>query len=182
MHYDETNAARLISLSDEKAFKWAYDQYAPGLYVLACSMLGSSDEAKGAVQAVFVKLWEERVELRITRSLRNYLYTCTKHYILNRIRHLDAERRHSVYISLLYSEEDNSLEERLDARDRLMLLEHVIADLPPQQSRVLALKQEGLSNAEIAQKLGISVPTVKFHYAQLLCTLRHKLTSSEYWK
>lgn len=182
MHYDETNAARLISLSDEKAFKWAYDQYAPGLYVLACSMLGSSDEAKGAVQTVFVKLWEERVELRITRSLRNYLYTCTKHYILNRIRHLDAERRHSVYISLLYSEEDNSLEERLDARDRLMILEHVIADLPPQQSRVLALKQEGLSNAEIAQKLGISVPTVKFHYAQLLCTLRHKLTSSEYWK
>lgn len=178
MHYDETNVARLISLSDEKAFKYAYEQYAPGLYALAYGMLGDGDEAKGAVQTVFVKLWEERRELRITRSLRNYLYTCTKHFILNRIRHLDAERRHSVYISLQSSEEDNSLEERLDAKDRLLLLEHVVAALPPQQSRVFALKQEGLSNSEIAQKLGISVPTVKFHYAQLLRTLRRKLTSA----
>lgn len=179
MHYDETNAARLISLSDEKAFKWAYEQYAPGLYVLAFNMLGSSDEAKGAVQTVFVKLWEERVELRITKSLRNYLYTCTKHYILNRIRHLDAERRHGVYISLMSSAEDNSLEERIDAKDRTVLLEHVTAGLPPQQRRVLALKQEGLSNAEIARKRGISVPTVKFHYAQLLRTLRRRLTSAD---
>ncbi len=49
MHYDETNVAERIVRSDEKAFKWAYDNYAPMLFSLAYRMLEDSEEARGAV-------------------------------------------------------------------------------------------------------------------------------------
>lgn len=175
MHYDETNVARRIALSDEKAFKWAYDNYAPMLFALAYKILEDSEEARGAVQAVFVKLWEEREDLHVSRSLRNYLYTCTKHYVLNRVRRLDNERRHSVLIALQTTPFELSPEEELSKKEDEVRLRGAMAALPPQQSHVLSLKMEGLSNDEIARKMGISVPTVKFHYFQLIRSLRHKL-------
>ncbi len=121
-----------------------------------------------------MRLWEEREDLKIN-SLRNYLYTCTKHYILNRIRRIDNERRHSICIAIQNSGFEVSPEEELERQEDAGFLRRAIDALPPQQNLVLSLKRDGLSNAEIAGKLGISVSTVKFHYSQLLNTLRRKL-------
>jgi len=45
-------------------------------------------------------------------------------------------------------------------------------DLPPRQRQVIGLLAEGLSNAEISQRLGVSLSTVKTHVHKLLRRLK----------
>jgi len=47
-----------------------------------------------------------------------------------------------------------------------------IARLPPRQREVLGLVADGLTNDEIAVKLGIEVPTVNAHVGVLLLKFR----------
>jgi DNA-binding NarL/FixJ family response regulator len=41
-----------------------------------------------------------------------------------------------------------------------------LSDLSPRQQQVVTLVCDGLSNREIAEKLGVTVGTLKIHFAQ----------------
>jgi RNA polymerase sigma-70 factor (ECF subfamily) len=59
-----------------------------------------------------------------------------------------------------------TLEDEMDARQRVRLLAQAIATLPPQCSKVFLLRKvHGLSYKEIAERLDISVSTVEKHVA-----------------
>lgn len=171
---NDITLARKISLGDQDAFKAAYDRYSPMLYALASEMLRDGDEAAGAVQSVFVKLWENRQSIAITTSLRNYLYTCTKHYILNRIRNRANQERLNERFARFQVELELSPDQKMEEAESMMRLEAAIAELPHQQERVVNLKRQGYSNSEISKIMGVSLTTIKFHYSQVLKTLRKK--------
>ncbi len=58
-----------------------------------------------------------------------------------------------------------------EARDDLRLLQELIDALPPQCRRVVTLKKiHGLSNAEIAETMGLSISTVEKHLVKGLRT------------
>ena len=62
------------------------------------------------------------------------------------------------------------------ARDEVRRLEAAIDSLPPRQRQVLLLhKFEGLSYAEIAERLGISKNTVMVHMMWALARCRDSL-------
>ncbi|HUO98803.1 MAG TPA: RNA polymerase sigma factor [Rhizomicrobium sp.] len=62
--------------------------------------------------------------------------------------------------------EQVTLDDEMDARQRVRLLAQAIASLPPQCSKVFLLRKiHGLSHKEIADRLGISVSTVEKHVA-----------------
>lgn len=57
-----------------------------------------------------------------------------------------------------------------------------IDKLPPQKQKICLLKIEyGLSNQEIADRMGITVPTVKSHYTQAIKALRNEIESLIIW-
>jgi len=68
--------------------------------------------------------------------------------------------------AVLVGTDQSTLEDQMDARQRLRLLAQAIAGLPPQCSRVFLLRKvHGLSHKEIAERLDISVSTVEKHVA-----------------
>lgn len=161
-----------IRSGDERAFTLVYEQYHAMLYSLALRMMKRTEAAEDAVQYVFVRLWELRGELSVTVSLRNYLYTMTKNHILNYIRHNGRVLEQSYVIAQLGSQQDDTLAQYIESRDIDRRLDEAIGRLPRQQQAVVTMKREGYSNQEIADKLGVSVNTVKTHYADGLRQLR----------
>jgi len=125
------------------------------------------------VQHVFVKLWESTHDIHIEVNLKNYLYTMTKNYILNYI------RDNKVKVTLSYEQaqfdmpEEEDILRTMEERQMNELLYQGIDQLPPQKKEVCRRKLEtDDSNQQIAEKMGVSVYTVKSHYQESIKLLR----------
>ena len=139
-----------VQKGDEKAFTMVYGRYNKLIYVLAYRYLLDKARAEDVVQYVFVKLWEYRRELRIGVSLKNFLFTMAKNHVLNLIRNENA-----------------ALEKAYEIAQQVPAYE---------KKEICLMKLRGdMSNQEIADRLHVSVNTVKSHYQEALKMLRREL-------
>jgi RNA polymerase sigma-70 factor (ECF subfamily) len=163
----------LIRKRDKEAFSMIYQKYHRYLFALALKYLKDTHLAEDAVQHVFVKLWESTRDIHIEINLKNYLYTMTKNYILNFIR----DHREMVSLNYVNAQVDVSgqedIQQAMENRQMQDILYKGIEQLPPQKKEVCKRKLEtDDSNQQIAEKMGISVHTVKSHYQESLKLLR----------
>ncbi|NDV84021.1 RNA polymerase sigma-70 factor [Bacteroides sp. 51] len=158
---------------NEKAFLLIFNTYHKVLYALAYRYLKSRAEAEDAIQHTFMRLWEQREVFHFTTSLRSLLFTILKNYILNELRHrrIVFEKHYE-----LMQKDEEIAEDIIKALEDTELRNHLraaINELPVQKRKICLLKiEEGLSNQEIADKLQITIPTVKSHYTQAIKQLR----------
>ena len=172
---DETLLSRLKE-GDEKAFTAIYIRYNKMLYVLAYKYLKDSFRAEDIVQQVFLKLWEARSLFAGAINLRNYLYTSAKNLILNEIRDNFSDMEKNYAVIQNRPEFEDKLQSGLEEKDLFQHFYKILAELPEQKRKVCLLKiRDNLSNQEVADKLHISVPTVKSHYSQAIKLLRDKM-------
>lgn len=172
---DETLLSRLKE-GDEKAFTAIYIRYNKMLYVLAYKYLKDSFRAEDIVQQVFLKLWEARSLFAGAINIRNYLYTSAKNLILNEIRDNFSDMEKNYAVIQNRPEFEDKLQSALEEKDLFQHFYKILAELPEQKRKVCLLKiRDNLSNQEVADKLHISVPTVKSHYSQAIKLLRDKM-------
>lgn len=165
-----------IQKGDEKAFTLAYELYNKLIYVLSYRYLMDEDCAKDVVQYVFVKLWEYRANLNVGISLKNFLFTMAKNHILNLIRNENSALEKQYEIAQQVSGYEDDLIEKLERREQMSLFYQVLAKLPEQKKKICMMKiREEMSNKEIAERLNVSINTVKTHYAEALKLLRREL-------
>ncbi|MDR2773597.1 MAG: RNA polymerase sigma-70 factor [Tannerella sp.] len=170
--FSEMNMAEAMRNGSKQAFETVYRKYHRMLYSIALHYLSSTEDAEDAVADVFVHLWEIRRDIVVETNLRNYLYTMVKNNILNRLR-----RSKPVFLSVdceeAHQKEEESLEEFLDRKEMSDRLYGAINSLPEQKRKICLLKMEGnLTNEDIAERMNISLNTVKTHYLQSLRMLR----------
>lgn len=163
----------LLKKRDKEAFSVIYQKYHRYLYSLALKYLKSSQMAEDVVQHVFVKLWESTDNIHIEINLKNYLYTMTKNHILNTIR----DRKEEVSYNYMNAQMDipghDDIVKKMEEEQMHDLLYKRIDLLPPQKKEVCMRKlKTSDSNQQIADKMGISVHTVKSHYQESLKILR----------
>lgn len=146
----------------EDAFTIIYKRYHKLLYVLAYKYLKSTYSSEDAVQQVFLKLWEARSLLMVNVNLRNYLYTMLKNHVLNEIRNNNSAVEKNYEIVQSVPEYEDELLIKIEEQDMMSHFYQAIDHLPEQKRQVCLYKLKGnLSNQEIADKMNISVPTVK---------------------
>ena len=177
-HPDQPDDMLLSRLQngDEKAFTAIYERYNKMLYVLAYKYLKDTFLAEDIVQQVFLKLWESRSLFVGSVHLRNYLYTMTKNLVLNEIRDIVSDMEKNYAVIQNAPEFEDKLQSALEEKDLFQHFYKILAELPEQKRKVCLLKiRDNLSNQEVADKLHISVPTVKSHYSQAIKLLRDKM-------
>ncbi|MCP4310543.1 MAG: RNA polymerase sigma-70 factor [Bacteroidetes bacterium] len=176
MKNTETNIIKGIRAGRESAFEELFNEYYRPLSVFGLKYVKDLEIAKEIVQNLFVHLYDNRQTLLITSSLESYLYQSVRNRCLNQIK---QEQTHKKHLDQYQSEQDEA--EDMEARLRETELEHrifkIIESLPPQCRNIFTLSRvQGLSNAEIAEKLEISKRTVETQISNALKVLRSKLT------
>lgn len=170
---NEETILRQMKEGNQVAFTLLFNEYSKQVYSLAFKYLYNRELAEDVVQNVFFKIWDKRKDIDETRPFNRYLFTILKNDLLNVLRNKEKEFfRISDNLHLLNYAGEDAENEELD-EDQLRLVRRAIEQLSPQKRKILELKLSGkYSNQEIADKLHLSVNTIKFQYSQALKELR----------
>jgi len=163
----ESSAALIaaIAAGDRDAFSRFYDLTAPMAFGLIRRVLRDPEAAADVLQEVFWQVWQDASRYDPTRgSPEAWLVTRAKTRAIDRLRSM--RRRDRTFVAPV----DESVARRPDeavenpavvAEDR-SLVQTALAQLPEPQRRVIELAFfEGLTQSEIATRLGEPLGTVK---------------------
>jgi RNA polymerase sigma-70 factor (family 1) len=164
------------SEDDYQLFKLLFGQHASGIYRLAYSQLHSHVGAQEIVQECFMKFWEKRQAVGADPSAkRGYLYTSAQHAVLNQLRrtHQWAYEDYPDNLALKMAAQTAEIEYE-ELQD---IYSKALAHLPSKRQLIFKMsRQQGMSNARIAQELNISIKTVEAQITHALKFMRHYFT------
>lgn len=159
---DQDALLDLLARKDNRAYQYLYRCYYVALKALANYYVKDNDVAEDLVQDVFISLLESGYKFKGENGVKYFLYSSLKNKCISHFR--KQKVRDKYYQDILSSREeaehfwDKVLEE--DVYAQLMT---AIDTLPPQCKLVMTLTLDGLKASEIAEKLHISIDTVKEH-------------------
>lgn len=156
---------------NEREFELLFKQYYSPCMNFAMIYLKDVNRSQDVVQEVFLKLWERKNSLSLDNP-GGYLYRAVKN------RSIDTLRKNNPTISLDEVNAKNLSEEQ-KIFDNFVLKERIynsIRQLPPKCQKVFVMsKINGLTYAQIAEELSISIKTVENHMGKALRILRQLL-------
>jgi RNA polymerase sigma factor (sigma-70 family) len=133
----------------------------------AFALLGNHADTEDAGQNSFYKLmvaWDRVAELPTAGSQRAYLIRIVINEALQILRYPHRRwERLDVDPGGEYGAVQESVDERLDAREDLRLVWKAISELPDVRREVVVLRAAGYEYGEIAAELGISKSAVRSH-------------------
>jgi len=122
--------------------------------------------AEDLSQDTFVRLLG-RDELKAPREPRAFLAAIAKGLLFDHFRRAALEQAYLNELMLLPENEQPSLEEQQLILEDLKAIDRMLGKLSSKaRAAFLYNRLEGLSHADIAQKLGVSVPRVRQYLAQ----------------
>jgi RNA polymerase sigma-70 factor (ECF subfamily) len=177
-----------VALGDGDAFAELVERHQERLVRVCGRLLADPEDARDAVQEVFLKVYRSAAGFRPRGRVFTWFYRIAVNHCLNRLR----RRRLARFVPLLGGGDRHDLPEfdprderpgpevQHTARERWARLSRAIADLPPGQRVVLLLARlEGLSQREIARTLEITEGAVESRLVRALRTLARAEASQE---
>ncbi|MDR2970284.1 MAG: RNA polymerase sigma-70 factor [Tannerellaceae bacterium] len=161
----------------ESAFRELFDKYYHRLFCIARQYLQDDFTAETIVGDLFYHLWETRKSLCIQTSLNAYLVRSIRNYCFNYLQKNYVKKEVNLQgVSPLFFVTDEYPLGVLLEKELVEKVRDEIEKLPAETRRVFILSRiEELTNPEIAERIGISVNTVKYHIKQALSLLRISL-------
>jgi RNA polymerase sigma-70 factor (family 1) len=168
-----------VRVRSEASFEALVKRFWSRLEHFARGILRDDDQARDAVQEVFIRVWDRGTSLPSSGSVAAYLYTITRNVSLNARRGERARtRREQVRAERRLAEGRPRRPDQV--LDETVLREEVaaaIADLPERRREVFTLARfHGLSYQEVADVLGVSPQTVANQMSSALAQLREMLS------
>ncbi|MEQ7801481.1 RNA polymerase sigma-70 factor [Pedobacter sp. ASV1-7] len=166
----------LLKSGDHFAYSEIYTRYKGPLYIHAYNKLRNREEAKDLVQELFTVLWNKRDTLLLTDNLASYLYGAVRNRVFRIIGRKGIESSYITSIQDSVNKSNCVTDHRVRENLLQKMIDREIDSLPPKMKEVFLMsRKENLSHKEIADKLGITEPTVKKQVNNALKTLRVKL-------
>jgi RNA polymerase sigma-70 factor (ECF subfamily) len=168
---------RAVSRGDESALAALYDRYRLILFGLILRILHDRQEAEDVLQEAFLQVWRRAKDFDPARGRTfTWLVTIARSRALDRLRSLGSRSR------FVEADEQVANDEVIDTAYDLVkaeqgeIVRQALGQLPDEQRRTLLLAYfEGLTQAEIAERLGDPLGTVKTRMRSGLIKLRELL-------
>lgn len=152
-----------IHITDPEIMETLFSEYYHALCLQAKFILTDADIAKDIVQEFFCHVWDIRAQLGVIHDFKHYASRAVRNACLT---YLKQAKRNIPYDSLfseaLAADDRAEREQQLTRAEREKALWAVIGRLPEQRRIIFLLtNKDGLSYAQVGERLGISINTVK---------------------
>ncbi len=164
---DDLELHRLLAGGDRDAFDELYRRYAPASYGLAFRLTGQQTLAQDVVHDAFLALWRAPEAYDPARGpFRTFFMSLVHHRAVDTVRREERLRKRTERASNLEPEHGEDVaEEVVDQAalaERRRQVREALTTLPSEQRRVLEMAYfGGMTQAAIAEELGIPIGTVK---------------------
>ena len=163
-----------VSKRDRQSFDLFYDRYSQIIFNLCVRILRDTAEAEDVLQEIFVQVWREAERFDPTRaSAKTWLFTIARSRALDRYRSRKTVRQR---LDDDAADDLSSIAVQGDFQQNSLMQQYVekaMQQLTGEQKRVLELSYyEGLTQEEIAEKLGEPLGTIKSRIRASLMKLR----------
>ena len=147
-----------------------YEKHAAAVYGRCRYLLKDDAEAKDALQDVFVKVMHALQEFRGAASPTTWILRIATHHCLNLLRARKALWREQLRVVQVERRQET------ESPDRRELVRVLLSAAPEEAQEVAVLYfVDELTQAEIAQELGRSLPTVRKRLREFLACAREAL-------
>ncbi len=127
--------------------------------MLCCKILNNREDAKDALQEVFIKLWTGRGELKSLININAYATTVTRNLCLDRLRTKKIFLNEDQIKGLSNDQEQDDNE---CTKVRVFAISEALKKLNEQQKLVFTMRDiENMEYNEISDQLGISSENVR---------------------
>ncbi len=194
---DENALVAAIVRGDARSLEQVYELHSRGVYSLALRLLGDGPGAEEIVQETFLKLWRQPSSYQPSRGrLLPWLLGVAHHHAIDLLRRRQLEQRHraptppqtnsDALIDLLDNfgpaASDADPQVRAGAFEDRAAIDRALGELPVEQRLPIELAYyRGLTQVEIAARLGMPLGTVKTRMRLGLQQLRRTPELSQLW-
>ncbi len=168
-----------LKKGDEEAYTFLVNRYSSSLFSYALMLSKDRNKAQDILQNVFLSTWKFREKLDGSYAIKSFLYKAVYNDFLNtdnksKKRKLLEQKYHESLIEVIDDFDESSIDVLIAK------VTNEIDKLPNRCKEIFVLsKKEGLSNAEIAVYLNISIKTVENQKTKAFSILREQLEESQ---
>lgn len=185
----EQELIQQIIEGDENAFRDLYKIYSDRVFNTAFSIIQHQEEAEEITQDVFIEIYKSIAQFRNESSLYTWIYKITVSKCSDRLKKQKAKKRF-VFLTSLFADDQSIQHDKphfnhpgivLENKEHAKVLFYALSKIPEKQRMAFTLqKVEGLSNAEVAESMSLSVSAVESLLFRANENLRYLL--SDYYK
>lgn len=174
-HLSDEALPALVARGDGAALAELYDRFGRVAYGLALRIVRDATLAEDAVQDAFLAAWRTAVSFDPGRGKTStWLLTLVHRRAVDVVRR--EERRRADPLESDPTSGGDSTDETAALREQRRAVQSALSQLPPDQRQALELAYYGgLSQSELAERLGVPVGTVKSRMFAALAKLRDLL-------
>ena len=178
-HLSDEALLALVAHSDDDALAELYDRYGRAAYGLALRILRDPALAQDAVQEAFLAAWRTAAGFDPRRGTAStWLMTLVHRRAVDVVRREDRRRADPLEDAPVAS--GDATDEQVELREQRRKVQAALQVLTPAERESLELAYYGgLSQSEIAEKLGLPLGTVKSRMFSGLGRLRDALAEPE---
>ena len=177
---DTSRDAQLVEglkKGDISSFDELFNLYSKKIFVFVINYLKSEADSEEIVQTVFVKIWENRQQLKAELSFKAFIFKIAHNEILKFFR---KKACHQSFINdqLIDSEMSFDDEKRIEYKSVLLEVNKLI-NLLPEKRRIIFIKSriDGMTSTEIAEQMSIAKSTVDNNLTEALKFLKSKASN-----
>ena len=164
-----------MAIVSHKEFKAFFETFFIPVYTLMQRYTGERELSRDFTQEAFVRVFEHWGEFETEENAKAFLYTVARRIYLDHCKHQKIENQYQNRLSEEDPEEYDFLKE-VTQQEVSRILYDAVDKLPSQTRSIILLNLKGFNNTEVAERLGVSVNTIKSLKKSAYVTLRTLLS------